>query len=59
MRYSVQVWQNKLNELPLTCPLGFDGELVGIQPDCYNDFLGYMKGLLSLLQAQRDGGILL
>ena len=59
MRYSVQVWQNKLNELPLTRPLGFDGELVGIQSDCYNGFLGYIKGLIPLLQAQRDGGIVL
>ncbi len=57
MRYSVQVWPNKLNELPLTSQLGFDGELLGIQPNCYDGFLGYMKGLIPLLKAQHDGGI--
>ncbi len=59
VRYSVQVWQNKLNELPLTRPLDLDGELVGIQPNCYDEFLGYMKGLLPLLKAQREGGFAL
>jgi len=59
MRYSVQVWPNKLNDLPLTDQLGFDGELLGIQPNCYDGFLGYMKGLIPLLKAQHDGGILL
>ena len=57
MNYSVQVWQNKLNELPVTQLLDF--ELVGIQPNCYNGFLGYMRGLLPLLKAQHDGGIVL
>ena len=59
IRYSVQVWPNKLNDLPLTNQLGFDGELLGIQPNCYDGFLGYMKGLIPLLKAQHDGGILL
>ena len=58
-RYSVQVWQNKLKEVPLTRPLGLDDNLVGIQPNCYDEFLGYMKGLLSLLEAQHYGGIIL
>ena len=59
MRYSTQVWKNRLNELPLTRPLGLDGELLGIQPNCYNAFLGYMKGLLPLIKAQREGGFVL
>lgn len=57
MRYSVQVYPNKRNDLPVTRPLSPDGELVGIQPNCYDEFLGYMKGLLPLLESQRDGGI--
>ena len=59
MRYSVEVWPNKLNELPLTSQLGFGGELLGIQANCYDGFLGYMKGLIPLLKAQHDGGIVL
>ena len=59
MRYSVQVWPNKLNELPLTSQLGFGEELLGIQPNSYDGFLGYMKGLILLLKAQHDGGIVL
>ena len=59
MRYSVQVWPNKLKELPHTCQLGYGGELLGIQPSCYDCFLGYMKGFLPLLRAQRAGGMLL
>ena len=58
MRYSVQVRENQLKEVPLI-PLRSDGELFGIQPDCYDDFLGYMKGLIYLSQAQRYGGIIL
>ncbi len=59
MRHSVQVWANKLRDLPVTCMLGFGQELVGIQPDCYDSFLGYMKGLIPLLEAQRGGGLVL
>jgi CRISPR-associated endonuclease/helicase Cas3 len=59
MRYSVQVWSNKLANLPTTCPLGFKDDLVGIQPDSYDGFLGYMKGLIPLLEAQLEGGFVL
>lgn len=59
MRYSVQVWSNKLSDLPVTRALGFGKELLGIQPHCYDNFLGYMKGLLPLLEAQRSGGMVL
>ncbi|MEW6160426.1 MAG: DEAD/DEAH box helicase, partial [Verrucomicrobiota bacterium] len=59
MRHSVQVWETKLRDLPVTRALGFGEELVGIQPDCYDDFLGYMKGLLPLLEAQQKGGFVL
>ena len=54
-RYSVQVWHNRLKELPVT-PL--DDDLVGILPNCYDEFLGYMKGMLPLLKAQNDGGFI-
>lgn len=47
---------NELRDLPVTRSLGYGRELVGIQPDAYDDFLGYMKGLLPLLEAQRNGG---
>jgi CRISPR-associated endonuclease/helicase Cas3 len=56
MRYSVQVWSSKLRDLPVTRSLGFGDELVGIQPGCYDTFVGYMKGLIPLLEAQRNGG---
>lgn len=59
MRHSVQVWSNKLRDLPVTRPLGFGGELVGIQPDCYDGFLGYMKALMPVLELHRDGAIIL
>jgi CRISPR-associated endonuclease/helicase Cas3 len=59
MRHSVQVWSNKLRDLPVTRTLGFGEELAGIQPDCYDGFLGYMKGLIPLLEAQRSGGFIL
>jgi len=59
MRHSVQVWENKLRDLPVTRSLGFGEELVGIQPGCYDSFLGYMKGVLPLLAAQIAGGFVL
>ncbi len=59
MRHSVQVWKTRQNDLPVTRPLSRDSELVGIQPNCYDEFLGYWKGLLPLLESQRDGGIIL
>ncbi len=59
MRYSVQVWANKLRDLPVTRTLGFEQDLVGILPDCYDGFLGYMKGIIPLLEGQKAGGFVL
>jgi len=59
MRNSVQVWSNRLDNLSVTRPLGSGDELVGIQPDAYDGFLGYMKGLIPLLEGQRKGGFVL
>lgn len=55
MMHSVQIWHTKLKELPLTEPLGFGGELIGIQDGCYDDFLGYMHGYLPILKGRKDG----
>jgi CRISPR-associated endonuclease/helicase Cas3 len=55
MMHSVQVWDNKFKELPLTDSLGFRGELYGIQPDAYDDFIGYMRGYLNT-QKHRNRG---
>jgi CRISPR-associated endonuclease/helicase Cas3 len=58
MENSVQVWSNRLPFLPFRPLLGLEDILV-IQENCYDDFLGYMKGVLPLLNAQRDGGLFL
>jgi len=55
MQNSVQVWAKKLRELP-TIPLGFGGELLGIQSGCYDHYIGYMKGLLPILKGRETGG---
>jgi CRISPR-associated endonuclease/helicase Cas3 len=56
MMHSVQVWKNKLKEMPVTAPLGFGGDLVGVQEGTYDAFLGYMKGLLPVLGFKKNGG---
>lgn len=57
MQNSVQVWSNRLSFLPFRPLPGFEDILV-IQENCYDDFLGYMKGVLPLVAAQQDGGLL-
>lgn len=59
MRHSVQVWESRLRDLPVTRALGFGDELLGIQPNCYDGFLGYMRGLIPLFEGQRNGGFVL
>jgi len=58
MENSVQVWSNRLPFLPFRPLPGLEDILV-IQENCYDDFLGYMKGVLPLIKAQHDGGLLL
>jgi len=55
MLNSVQVWRTKLPDLDPK-PVGFGDDLFALRPEQYDDFLGYMKGLLPLLKAQRTGG---
>jgi len=52
MNQSVQIWRTKLKELPLTEPLGFGDDLLGIQDGCYDSFLGYMHGYLPILDGR-------
>ena len=58
MLNSVQIWKSRLPDLDPT-PIGFDEELFALRPTQYDDFLGYMRGLLPLLQGQRNGGFAL
>ncbi len=58
MENSVQVWSNRLSLLPFRPLPGFD-DILAIQEGCYDDFLGYMKGILPLLKARMEGGFVL
>jgi CRISPR-associated endonuclease/helicase Cas3 len=55
MLNSVQVWKSRLPNLDPR-PIGFGGELLAIRPEQYDDFLGYMAGVLPLLVGQAAGG---
>jgi CRISPR-associated endonuclease/helicase Cas3 len=55
MLNSVQVWKTRLPDLDPK-PVGFGDDLFALRPEQYDDFLGYMKGLLPLLKAQQAGG---
>ncbi|MGO9526875.1 MAG: CRISPR-associated endonuclease Cas3'' [Verrucomicrobiia bacterium] len=57
MLNSVQIWKSRLPDLDPT-PIGFGGELLALRPEQYDDFVGYMRGVLPLLAAQRDGGLI-
>jgi CRISPR-associated endonuclease/helicase Cas3 len=55
MKYSVQIWSSRLDakKIPVK-PIGFDDELwawIG----AYDDFIGYMAGMLPLLKAKQSG----
>jgi hypothetical protein len=52
---SVQLWATRLDagKLPVK-PLGHDGEVWAWIGE-YNSFLGYMAGILPLIQAAREG----
>lgn len=55
MLNSVQVWKTRLPDLDPK-PIGFGDGLFALRPEQYDEFLGYMKGLLPLLKAQKAGG---
>ncbi len=54
MLNSVQIWKSRLPDLDPK-PIGFGEELLALRPEQYDDFLGYMKGILPLLEAQKAG----
>jgi hypothetical protein len=54
MLNSVQVWKTRLPDLD-SKPVGFGDDLFALRPEQYDGFLGYMKGLLPLMEAQRRG----
>ncbi len=55
MLNSVQIWKSRLPDLDPK-PIGFGDELFALRPEQYDNFLGYMAGLLPLLNAQKSGG---
>jgi CRISPR-associated endonuclease/helicase Cas3 len=57
---SVQIWSTRLDEgkLPVE-QVGPDGELWALIEGNYDSFLGWMKGVLPLLQGQQQGGFAL
>lgn len=57
MLNSVQIWKSKLPDLDPR-PLGFGDDLFGLRPEQYDDFVGYMKGILPLLNGQMAGGFI-
>lgn len=54
----VHVWKTRLPDLDPK-PVGFGDDLFALRPEQYDGFLGYMKGLLPLLNARRKGGFCL
>ena len=58
MLNSVQVWKTRLPDLDPK-PVGYRDDLFALRPTQYDDFLGYMRGILPLLNAQREGGLFL
>ena len=60
MLNSVQIWKSRLPDLdPKPIDIGFGDELPALRLTQYDDFLGYMRGVLPLLEGQRDGGFAL
>jgi CRISPR-associated endonuclease/helicase Cas3 len=57
MLHSVQIWDNKLKDLPVS-EIGFGTDFLRIQNGCYDDFLGYMKGMLPVCKFKQQGGYL-
>lgn len=60
MLNSVQIWKSRLPDLdPKPIDIGFGDELPALRSTQYDDFLGYMRGVLPLLEGQRNGGFAL
>ena len=56
MQGSVQIWSNRLNDVP-TRSVGYHNGLLALQgEDCYDDFIGWTKCLLPQIQAVALGG---
>jgi CRISPR-associated endonuclease/helicase Cas3 len=55
---SVEIWRSRLIDL-IPRPVGPDGELFALSPDQYDDFLGYMRGVIPLLVVKSAGGIVI
>lgn len=53
---SVEIWRSKLACLS-TRPVGPGGEILALYPDQYDDFLGYMRGVIQLLKLNAAGGM--
>ncbi len=52
---SVEIWRSRLSDLTPSA-LGRGGELMALAPDQYDDFLGYMRGVIPLLKVKSAGG---
>lgn len=51
---SVEIWRSRITDLPLKS-LGAGGELLALYPDQYDNFLGYMRGILPVLDVKDKG----
>jgi hypothetical protein len=54
VKYSVQIWDNKLKALPIKTVRGND-ELLAWAGTYDANFLGYMAGVIPLIEAQQTG----
>ncbi len=56
MQGSVQIWSNRLRDVP-TRQVGYHKGLLALQgEDCYDDFIGWMKCMMPQIQAENVGG---
>jgi CRISPR-associated endonuclease/helicase Cas3 len=55
---SVEIWRSRLSDLAPKS-LGPGGELLALSPDQYDEFLGYMRGIIPLLNIKSAGGIVI
>jgi CRISPR/Cas system-associated endonuclease/helicase Cas3 len=57
MLNSVQIWKSRVPDLDPK-PVGFRDDLFALRQNQYDDFLGYMKGLLPLLDANSIASVI-
>lgn len=55
---SVQIWESRMKDLDLV-PINGSEELFALREEQYDNFIGYMKGMLPLLVGSRAGGFCL